>query len=93
MKNISISELSKFNIQDEENEYLKNRYLSEAISAKDELETLLLELRKKNNIREKENIGTAIMLAHQTIKLVQLSLFDIGHKNNSDSASQKEECN
>ena len=53
MKNISISELSKFNIQDEENEYLKNRYLSEAISAKDELETLLLELRKKKNIREK----------------------------------------
>ena len=40
MKNINISELSKLNIHYEENEYLKNRYHTEASMAKDETKQL-----------------------------------------------------
>ena len=93
MNKINISELSKFNMTNEEKKILKNLYLREAIIAKDEVEELFLEYRKEKKIKEKEKIIKEIMLAHQFINLVQLSLFDFGHKNSSDSASPKEGCN
>ena len=88
---MNINKLSEFNIQDEEKKYLRNMYLREAIVAQDEVNTLTKELKNKKTDQEKKNIGIAIMLAHQTIKLIQLSLFDLGSMDEHESKNKIEE--
>jgi len=86
MNNINISTLSKFNIQEDQKEYLRNKYLRQAIEAQEEINTLLKNYIIKDIHKKDEKKWVAIMLAHQHIKLIQLSLFDLeaGKKNIAD---------